>query len=208
MKAKFPFLILLFFFASISVNAQWVKFKKKDLAFLAKIDTVSVVITYNDLHFNSDNLDEKDFLEHIAQKIKKHLNNTEAENWETEYFEYKNEFWPKSFVKSLNKTTSRFKNTPIFVLNKPNAKYSINVNAFWMYFGYDVGIHIEPAKLHLEINLIETDSKKLITNLRIKETKGLSAKKPEFPKVSLESMEDCFERAAENLGLSFKKVVK
>jgi cell shape-determining protein MreC len=117
MKTRFPFVILLFLLTSLNVSAQWVKFKKKDLAFLAKVDTVSVVITYNKLHFNADNLTEKEFLEHIAQKIRKHLSNTEAEEWETEYFKYKNERWPEAFVNALNETNSSVKNAPIFVLN-------------------------------------------------------------------------------------------
>lgn len=208
MKTKFLFLFIVLFLASINVNAQWVKFNKKELTFLAKVDTVSVVITFNDLHFNANNLAEKDFLEHISQKIKKHLNNTEAENWKTEYFNYKNELWPQAFVNTLNETNAFFRNAPVFVLNHPNTSYTLNVNAFWMYFGYQAVVHTEPAKLHLTLDLIETNPKKQIANLRIKETKGLDIKKPEFPKVSLESMENAFERAAENLGLSLKKVVK
>lgn len=208
MKTKLPFLFIVFFFATINVNAQWVKFNKKELAFLAKVDTVSVVITFDDLRFNGDNLVEKDFLEHISQKIKKHINGTEAESWKTEYFNFKNELWPQAFVNSLNKTTADYSNAPVFVLNHPKANYTLKVNAFWMYFGYQAVIHTEPAKLNLTLNLTETNSKKQIANLHIKETKGLDIKKPEFPKVSLESMENAFQRAAENLGLSLKKVVK
>jgi|SRR5690606_8027394 len=208
MKTKFALLILAFLFATINVNAQWVKFNKKELVFLAKVDTVSVEITFDDLLFNGDNLVEKDFLEHISQKIKKHLNDTEAENWKTEYFNFKNELWPQAFVNSLNKTTANYTNAPAFILNDPNAHYTLKVNAFWMYFGYQAVIHTEPAKLHLTMVLTEKDSKKQIANLRIKETEGLHIKKPEFPKVSLESMENAFQRAAENLGLSLKKVVK
>lgn len=208
MNTKFPLLCIIFFFASINVNAQWVKFNKKELAFLAKVDTVSVVITFNDLNFNTNHLAEKDFLEHISQKISKHLNNTEAENWKTEYFNYKNELWPQAFVNTLNETNAFYKNAPVFFLNHLNSEYTLNVNAFWMYFGYQAIVHTEPAKLHLTLGLIETNSKKHISNLRIKETKGLDIKKPQFPKVSLESMENAFERAAENLGLSLKKVIK
>jgi hypothetical protein len=208
MKAKYPLPLLIFFFITISLNAQWVKFDKKEVAFLKNVDTVSVLVTFNDLHFNADNLNENDFLEHISQKIKKHLNNTEAENWKAEYYNSKREFWPKAFVNTLNETTALYKNAPVFVLNKPNAKYELRVNAFWMYFGYQAIAHTEPAKLHLSMDLSEVESKKIISSLRIKETLGLVVPKPEFPKVSLKSMENAFERAAENLGLSLKKVVK
>ena len=208
MKTKYSLPFLIFFFATLSLNAQWVKFNKKELTFLKNVDTVSVLVTFNDLHFNADNLDENDFLEHISQKIKKHLNNTEAENWKTEYYSSKSELWPKAFVNSLNETISVYNNAPVFVLNQPNAKYELRVNAFWMYFGYQAVVHTEPAKLHLTIDLIEVNSKKIISNLRIKETLGLVVPKPEFPKVSLKSMENAFERAAENLGLSLKKVIK
>ncbi len=208
MKTKYSLLFIVFFFASINVNAQWVKFKKNELAFLAKVDTVSVDITFDGLRFNGDNLGEKDFLEHISQKIKKHKNSTEAESWKSEFFNFKNELWPRAFVNTLNETTAFYKNAPVFVLNQPNAKYELRVNAFWMYFGYQAVIHTEPAKLHLTMDLTEVNSKKIISGLRIKETLGLASPKPEFPKVSLESMENAFQRAAENLGLSLKKVVK
>ena len=208
MKTKYLFPFLIFFITSLSLNAQWVKFNKKELSFLKKVDTVSVLITFNDLHFNADNLNENDFLEHISQKIKKHMNNTEAENWKTEYYNSKSELWPKTFVNTLNETIAFYKNAPVFVLNQPNAKYELHINAFWMYFGYQAVIHTEPAKLHLTMDLVETNSKTLIANLHIKETKGLVNKLPDFPKVSLKSMENAFERAAENLGLSLKKIVK
>ena len=208
MKISYSLPFLIFFFASISLNAQWVKFNKKELSFLKNVDTVSVLVTFNDLHFNADNLNENEFLEHISQKIKKHLNNTEAENWKADYYNSKNELWPKAFVNTLNETTAFYKNAPVFVLNKPNAKYELRVNAFWMYFGYQVVVHTEPAKLHLTMDLTEVNSKKTISDLRIKETLGLVIPKPEFPKVSLKSIENAFERAAENLGLSLKKVVK
>lgn len=208
MKIRYSLLFLIFFFATLGLNAQWVKFNKKELAFLKKVDTVSVLITFNDLRFNADNLNENDFLEHISQKIKKHMNNTEAENWKTEYYNSKSELWPQAFVNTLNETTDFYKNAPVFVLNQPNAKYELCINAFWMYFGYQAVIHTEPAKLHLTIDLTEVNSKKIISGLRIKETLGLESPKPEFPKVSLKSIENAFERAAENLGLSLKKVVK
>ena len=123
MKTRYSLLFLIFFFATLSVFSLWVKFNKKELAFLKKVDTVSVLITFNDLRFNADYLNENDFLEHISQKIKKHMNNTEAENWKTEYYNSKSELWPKAFINTLNETIAFYKNAPVFVLNQPNAKY-------------------------------------------------------------------------------------
>lgn len=137
MEIKYSLPLLVFLFTTISLNAQWVKFSKKELAFLKNVDTVSVVITFSDLHFNADNLDENDFLEHISQKVKKHLNNTEAENWKSEYYNSKSDLWPKAFVTKLNETTALYKHSPVFVLNP-----MLNMNFALMHFGCILDIRL------------------------------------------------------------------
>lgn len=187
--------------------SQWVKFKKKELIFLASEEKINVVFTYKGVEFNGDNLSETTFLNHIASKITRHQDTSEAVKWTHRYRQHKVKHWPEAFVSSLNKTVAPYKHAPTFVLDEKNARYTLEVEVKWMYFGYDIKVLAQPAKLTTELIFYRTDTSQIVSKLEIEKTKGLSTKE-DFPKLSLKSMENCFERAAENLGLSLKKVLK
>ena len=147
--------ITLITFNSYQSYSQHIKLDKKALSFLTETEKVNVIFSYSGLMIDGD-LTEEEFLHKINIKIIKHANVEEANRWDTSYKKHKDSIWGNAFLKILNERNKNFKNNPIFVTNSKDTKYTMKVNAEWMYYGYDAGIVDRPAKVTLHIAFIKT----------------------------------------------------
>ena len=174
MKLKYFFFTFYIAFASQNLFAQHIRLDKKEMSFLASQKKINVVFTYEDVLFNSDNLNEREFRDHIKGKIEDKLNKKEALEWERKYFKSKDSVYPKIFVAALNNRIKNYDHPIEFVWNDPSIKYTMKVQTNWMYFGYNVGVVKQPAKGNLKISFYETSKPEtIISTIDIDRAEGI-----------------------------------
>jgi len=154
MKYSFAYYCSILFIigGSYFTNAQVIKINKKELAFLVDEEDINVTFSFDGLVFNGDNISETAFLSHTEAKIIKVKNDPVASTFYALYQKSKKEDFVKAFLLELNQTITNYENTPKFSLNNLDAKYTMNINADWMYFGYNYGIVKQAAKLTTTIS--------------------------------------------------------
>lgn len=137
--------------------AQHIKIDKNALSFLNSQEKINVIFVQDSL-LMIDDLYEMESIQKIKVKITRQSTVEEANTWIVNYNKSKNETWPEAFINKLNEKLSENKNPPLFKIDNPEARYSMNVVSTWMYFGYDAGIIDRPAKVTLQINFYETET--------------------------------------------------
>jgi hypothetical protein len=191
------------------LKAQHIKLDKKVLSFLAIEDTINIVFSYKDVLFEGDNVTEEEFLKNHKTIKETHLGKDSSEDWVKNYYKYKDSNWPESFINTLNKKLSDYENSPIFVLNKKNAKYSMKVHTVWMYFGYNVIIGKEPSKVTMNLSFYETKTPNneiyTTTISRAMGTNNESYNLKDWP--SFRRVGKGFEKGAYKLAQAFKRIV-
>lgn len=201
------------FFSFQFVTAQHIGIDKRALSGLASEEKINVIFSYNELTFNGKYLPETEFVDHIYEKITKHRDTDMAEKWVSDYHKAKKQSWPETFITQLNKHLEKRRNVPAFVLNDTTTKYTIVVHTHWMNFGYDAGIVKRPAKASMDIYFFKTsDAENYLSLSKLKKREGLYNESrysnKEWPRPSLASMRNVYERVAPNLADALKRVFK
>ncbi len=216
--------------------AQHIRLDKKEMAFLAAEEKINVVFTYNDLHFNADNLTESKFLDYIKEKIEGKLDTEEALDWEQDYFFAKDSIFPQIFVAALNNRIKNYDHPIAFVLNDSTIKYTMHIQTDWLYFGYDAGIAKQPAKGNLKISFYETSNPaNILSEIEVNRAEGFNVvgnfsfindvplgksgitstnwleeflkANENHPKPSLIRMGNMYDKAAVRFGMTLKRVL-
>ncbi|WP_026450653.1 hypothetical protein [Aequorivita capsosiphonis] len=156
MKYRFTLLILLITFSSQFCLAQHIRIDKKELVFLAEQQKVNVLFTFDSLTFDGKNIPEVEFLQNRYVEVSEWKDKQAAKEWLVLYDEYKNNQWQEAFINTLNERTAKYDNTPVFNRNDSTAKYTIQVNSDWMYFGYNVIVGKQPSKVSMTLSFYET----------------------------------------------------
>ena len=213
MISKFVIFFFLIVFALPVTFAQSIKVEKKALDFLATEEKINVLFAYNEILYNRDDLTELDFLAHIHDKVTTHGTANMAREWREDFLKAKSETWPAAFVEVLNAQLKKYKNAPTFVLNDAEANYIMVIHTHRMNFGYDAGIIKSPAQAEIDIYFYKaSDKENFITKSKVSEAKGIyneSRYKNElWPRPSLASIQNLYERVAPNLAKSLRKIVK
>lgn len=155
---KFLLTSILLILGSQFLFSQHIDIDKKALSFLASQEKVNVVFTFDGLSFDGKDVPETEFLQKRYVEVTEWKDKEAAKEWLLLYDENKKNQWQESFMVTLNEKTAEYENAPIFNRNDDSAKYTIQVNSYWMYFGYDVIIGKEPSKVSMEINFYETEN--------------------------------------------------
>ena len=189
--------------------AQHIDIDKKALSFLASQERVNVVFTFDSLTFDGKNVPEEEFLQKRYVEISDWKDKEAAKEWLVLYNEHKNNQWQESFISTLNERTAEYKNAPEFNRNDSTAKYTMQVNSDWMYFGYDVIVGKEPSKVSMTLSFYETEkptSILFVTNIsRAMGTNNESYNLRDWP--SFRRMSKAYTKAGYKLAQALKRVV-
>lgn len=230
MKFKLSFFVLFIAFSNQCCFAQHIRLDKKELAFLASQERMNLIFTYDNLHFNADNLSETDFLNYIKEKIENKLDFEAALDWEERYLFAKDSIFPRIFVTAINNRIKDYDHPVEFVWNDTSLKYTMKVQTDWMYFGYDAGIVKQPAKANLKVYIYETSTpERIISEVEVKRAEGMNVvgslsfnsngltstdwlkefleANEDFPRPSLRRMANMYDKAAVRFGMTLKRVL-
>lgn len=137
--------------------AQHIKIDKSILSFLSQETEVNITFTYENIVFNTDSISEKEFTTLASKKETQNHGEAAGKSWLESYYNSKEAYWPEIFTTTLNEKVATYKNNPEFVLNSKEATYTMQVHTTWMYFGYNVVVGKEPAKVQLILNFYKTN---------------------------------------------------
>ena len=221
----FSYVIASIFFSQ-NLVAQHIKLDKKAMSFLSSEEKINVLFTFDDILFNGENLTEDDFLIHITEKITEHRDSIRAKDWVDRYYIAKDTYYSEIFVNALNVRIQDYKNPVKFLLKDSTTQYTMKVHTTWMYFGYDIGIAEQPAKINLTITFYETLAPNIIVEtMTVNRAGGMKAirskslfnpkgdieefikKAEEWPNPSLSRMGNSYEKAGLRFGMTLKRVL-
>ena len=144
------FLIALVLVSSLT-NAQKLKNEKGNFTALKNESAVKVSFNYDHLKLLKENYSEDEYIS--RRKIE--LNEKEKGNgdaWVSKWKSAKDGIWEPKFIELLIKTVDNI----TFTESDANAKYTLMVDAVWIYPGWDVYMMKQPAKVTTKIKLVET----------------------------------------------------
>ncbi len=159
LKTKFPMinlrspLMLVAGLVAFSCMAQKMKVEKGDLSVLKGQKTVNVEFVYDNLKLFKDDRSEAAYIE----ERKRELNEKGAdkgETWEKKWIASRELIWEPKFMELINRTPGmKFKQ------GDSDAKYTLIVDAVWLYPGYNVGVMKQGSKLNTDLTIVQTDDK-------------------------------------------------
>jgi len=214
MTATFRFFLftIVLLISQQSIHSQRINMDKDVFAFLKTADTISVVHTTDSIQFNSDNISEREFVDHIIEKIRKHGDHEMADSWEKTYKNHTQEIWPAAFVDELNSRSETYKNPITFVYGNAQTKYQMRISTVWVYFGYEIGIGQQPAKVSLEVSFYDTSNPEVILgSTQIKRAMGVynteRGDSQNFPNPSVKRVEKAYKRAGYKFAQALKRII-
>lgn len=152
------------------MNAQDMDVVKGDFAFLKDQKEINVEFTYDKLKLMDDNLtDEKYVADRAADLNEKEKG--KGEIWKKKWYASReNAFQPK-FTELVNTILNKAKKDLNFSEGATSAKYTLIVEAIWVYPGYNVVMAKKGAKVSTNLKFVETANKNNVV-LEIKSEKA------------------------------------
>ncbi|NMH27677.1 hypothetical protein [Flavobacterium silvaticum] len=145
-------------FVSALASAQDIDVKKGDFGFLAGQKEINVEFTYDKLKLMEDNLsDEKYVADRVAD-----LNSKEkgkGDIWKKKWYSSREDAFEPKFISLVNTMLEKKGQSVNFGKGLGSAKYTLIVEAVWIYPGYNVGIMKKGAKVSTNLKFVETANK-------------------------------------------------
>lgn len=152
---KIVFALLL---VSSIMTAQDMDVVKGDFGFLKDQKEVNVEFDYSKLTLLKEKLTEEKY---VADRVKD-LNEKSKNNgdiWKKKWVASKDQIWNPKFLELMNVIFNKEGKDVTFQEGLTAAKYTLIVNAVWVYPGWDVGIMKQPAKVTTNLKFVETANK-------------------------------------------------
>lgn len=145
---------LLFVLATSVTFAQKFKGEKGNISVLKGQSVVNIEFDYSNLKLLKENLTEAQYIQNRKGDLNA-KNNGEGDLWEKKWNSAKEVFWEPKFQELLLKTVTKDKKVA-FKENATDAKYTLIVEAVWIYPGWDAAVMKQPAKVTTVLKIVET----------------------------------------------------
>lgn len=150
--------VLALLFVTSLTFAQKVKVEKGDFKALKGQTEVNVVFDYGKLQLLKENLTEDQYVENRVKELNE-KNKGNGDIWKKKWAGAKDMIWNPKFLEIANAVSSKEKTGISFQEGLTSAKYTVIVEAVWIYPGWDIAMMKQPAKVTTRIKLVETTNK-------------------------------------------------
>jgi len=165
-------LLLGVLFASSMMSAQDMDFVKGDLGFLKGQKEVNVEFDYSKLRMMKENQTEAQYVEERAKELNE-KNKGVGESWKKKWAGAKEMIWNPKFMELVNVVLSKKKADMTFQEGLNNAKYTLIVEAVWVYPGWDIAMMKQKAKVSTNLRFVETANRSnVVCEISSKEAPG------------------------------------
>jgi hypothetical protein len=168
-KTIFTMVIVLF---SQITAAQKMDSKSGDFKALKGQSTVNVEFNYSNLKLMKENLTES---EYVANRIKElnEKNKGNGDIWKKKWENANEGIWEPKFLELMLSIMKKAKINTSYIQGDTSAKYTLLVDVVWIYPGWDVFMMKQPAKVSMEIKLVETANRSnVLAEIHTKEAPG------------------------------------
>jgi hypothetical protein len=141
-----------------SIFAQDMEVTKGDFAFLSGQKEINVQFDYSKLTLMKDKKTESQYVEERTEELNKKAKGN-GEVWKKKWSSAKEDIWQPKFLELVNTIMSKEKKDVSFQEGIKSAKYTLIVDAIWIFPGWDIGMMKQPAKVSLTLRFVETTNK-------------------------------------------------
>jgi hypothetical protein len=151
-------LVLSLFFVTAIVTAQDMDVVKGDFSFLKDQTEINVEFDYSDLKLMKDNLTNDQYVAERVKDLEEKGKGT-GETWGKKWYASRDLSFEPKFLELMSVIYTKAKKDVAFKENLAQAKYTLIVDAAWIYPGYNIGFAKKPAKVSLNLKFVETANK-------------------------------------------------
>ncbi|UOU99597.1 hypothetical protein MUU74_06455 [Chryseobacterium daecheongense] len=148
------FLLLFMAMATIAFAQNQFKIVQGSFDFLKDQSQVNVQLKLDNTHYQVENFTEEQYLERRKKDVLANPKRGEEawKKWSDEWTRFKDTEYLKYFTKGANKKSK------IVYGNETKAKYTLIIDAKWIYAGWHGGLIGQEAKLTSNMKFVETDN--------------------------------------------------
>ncbi len=169
MKKLFVFVAALF---SSAVFAQDIDVVKGDFGFLAGQKEINVEFDYSTLTLMKEKKTEAQYKDDRAKDLNDKAKGN-GEIWKKKWEGAKEGIWQPKFLELVNTILTKAKKDVTFQEGLKDAKYTLIVEAIWIYPGWDVSVMKQPAKVSTNLKFVDSSNKSnVLLELKFEEAPG------------------------------------
>ena len=151
-------LVFAVFFVTSIMTAQDMDVVKGSFGFLKDQKEVNVEFNYTNLKLMKDDLTNDQYVSDRVKDLNEKAKGN-GEIWEKKWYASRDLIWEPKFIELMNTIFTKEKKDISFQENLSQAKYTLIVDAVWIYPGYNIGIVKKGAKVSLNLKFVETANK-------------------------------------------------
>jgi uncharacterized membrane protein YciS (DUF1049 family) len=155
MKKVFIIAIL---FISCTMTAQDIEVVKGDFGFLKDQKEVNVEFNYSDLKLMKENLTDDQYVAERSKELNDKSQGT-GDNWKKKWYTSRELSFEPKFLELMSVIYAKAKKDVTFNKDLAQAKYTLIVDAVWIYPGYNVVMVKKGAKVSTILRFVETANK-------------------------------------------------
>ncbi len=133
--------------------AQKMKVESGSFDFLKGQTEINVAFNYENVTFYKEEMSEQEYIQKRVKEITEDKNKAEADKWLNDWNKSKEEDFIDKFMLSFKKNMEKPK---INIKQGNDAKYTLIVEAVWIYPGWFAGVMKQPAKVSTRLKFVET----------------------------------------------------
>ena len=146
------------FFVSSFVSAQDMEVVKGDFGFLNGQKEINVEFKYDNLKLMEDNLTDDKYVANRSSELNEKGKGT-GDIWKKKWYASRELSFQPKFLELINIVLSKEKQDVSFQEDLKQAKYTLIVDAIWVYPGYNVMVMKKGAKVSTVLRFVETGNR-------------------------------------------------
>lgn len=148
-------LVLAVMLVSTIVTAQKMNVEKGDFAFLNGQTAINIEFNYSNLKLLKENKTEAEYIADRAKELND-KNSGVGEVWKKKWQGAKKAIWEPKFLELVNIVLAKKDKNLSFQEDLAAAKYTLIVDATWIFPGWDAMVMKQPAKVSTTLKFVET----------------------------------------------------
>ncbi|WP_281321856.1 hypothetical protein [Flavobacterium aestivum] len=145
-------------FVTSVMAAQDMKVVKGDFGFLKDQKEVNIVFDYSKMTLLKEKYPEKEYVANRTKELNEKMKSS-GDVWKKKWDTSKEQIWNPKFLELMNVVYSKDNKDVNFQEGLAAAKYTLIVDAIWVYPGWDAGIMKQAAKVTTQLKFVETKNK-------------------------------------------------
>ncbi|MFM9987979.1 hypothetical protein [Flavobacterium sp.] len=148
-------LVLAVLFVSSMMTAQKMEVVKGDFGFLAGQKEINIEFDYSKLTLLKENKTEAQYVEERSKELNDKTKGV-GDIWKKKWNGAKETIWQPKFLELVNIVLAKKKKEVSFQEGLTTAKYTLIVDAVWIFPGWDAMVMKQPAKVTTNLKFVET----------------------------------------------------